>query len=282
MHIFDFRWDDKTSKPYFQIIKNNNIENKFLEYDKELSISVIDNSFECVGNIQNKKYSPCLTSEKETKKCDKCKKLEDYFPCQYCNGFNCNKFRNDKIQNCDDEHMVYLALFSKDIVKVGVSKLSRMKARQIEQGSHFTIIFAKGMSGVMARRLEYNIGKLGFPDKIPANKKKEIIIPKIDLEEGKQILNQKYNLAKNYIIDSMPEMLKYIVDDEFWDLRELYSKNFENLEKSNKPIQFLSLEKGDSINGVLRGTKGSFLIIETEREIVLILAKKFIGKKNIF
>ncbi|HIQ56585.1 TPA: DUF2797 domain-containing protein [Candidatus Gracilibacteria bacterium] len=284
MRIFDFRWDDETKAPFFKYIEDDgssDISIKKIEQNQDFSITLVDESPRCVGFEKSGKYTKCKNTNEEeisVKKCVLCKKSEDYFPCQFCNGFNCDKFRQEKIENCDATHMVYLALFSCDIVKVGVSRLSRMHARQFEQGSHYTRILVEGVSGVTARRIEHFVGKLGFPDKIPATKKKDIILPRVSLEEGQKILEEKYQAAKSYIRDEMPEMMKYIVEEKFWDMRPFYSNEFSEIEASTKPIHFVTLEEGDSIGGVLKAVKGSFLLIETPTEFVVLLAKAFVGK----
>ena len=284
MRIFDFRWDDTTKKPFFKYLKNDGDKNiliKAIEQNMPISITVIDEKVKCVGYEKKGEYNSCKNSDitqTGVKKCELCKKSEDYFPCQFCNGFNCDKFRKEKIENCDATHMVYLALFSKDIVKVGVSRLSRMHSRQFEQGSHYTRILVEGVSGVTARRIEHGIGKLGFPDKIPATKKKDIVLPHISLKEGQDILEEKFQLARNYILDDMPEMAKYIVEEKFWDMRPFYSNEFSEIEASSKPTHFITLQEGDSVGGVLKAVKGSFLLIETSTEFVVLLAKSLVGK----
>ncbi len=288
MRIFDFRWSDKTKEPLFKYIENNHsseLQVKKLKRNTNFSITLVDERVTCVGYEKNGKYEGCKNPNSEetaVKKCVLCKKLEDYFPCQFCNGFNCSTFRKEKIENCDASHMVYLALFSKDIVKVGVSRSSRMYARQFEQGSHYTRILVEGVSGVVARRIEYFVGKLGFPDKIPATKKKDLVIPGVSLEEGKKILEEKYQMAKSYIQDEMPEIKKYIVENTFWDMRPFYSEDFLEIEKSSKVIHFVTLEEGDSVGGVLKAVKGSFLLLETPSEFVVLLAKSLVGKKVSF
>ncbi len=288
MRIFDFRWDDESQSPFFKCLENEKSDEIFtkpLLKNESFSISVLSAEVCCVGYESKGVYFSCKNtteSAQGVKKCELCKKSEDYFPCQFCNGFNCDKFRKDKIENCDSSHMVYLALFSKDIIKVGVSRMSRMYSRQFEQGSHYTRILIEGVSGVTARRIEHGIGKLGFPDKIPATKKKDILFPGIKKEDGKKILEERFQIVKEYIQDSLPEFSRYIVDDKFWDMRPFYSDSFSEIEASTKPVHFIHLEEGDSIGGVLRAIKGSFLVIETETEFVIVLAKSFVGKKVSF
>jgi hypothetical protein len=278
MHIFDFRWEESSSRPYFEICAQNALKKKELSIGEKFSITLVDETQKCTGAKIKGEYRPCPDNFVGSKKCEKCKKAEDYFPCQFCNGFNCSRFREEKIENCDSDHMVYLALFDTDLVKVGVSRVSRGKARQFEQGSHFTRVFAKGMSGVMARRIETTLIKSGFPDKIPATRKKNILFPELSLEEGKSILEEKYNFAQDQIISLMPEMKKFLVENEFWDMRSFYAEFVDVLKEYALLVHIETLEEGESVSGDLVMVKGSFLVINTKTELVVILAKNLVGK----
>ncbi|MEI7511223.1 MAG: DUF2797 domain-containing protein [Candidatus Peregrinibacteria bacterium] len=275
--IFDFRWKDDLI-PVFQTVSNGKFEEVPVYKDQPLFLSVESAPLICVGSFQNNTYSPCSTKTTGTKKCETCKRMEDYFPCQFCNGFNCHQFRNEKIENCDASHMVYLALFTKDIVKVGVSRLTRGKTRQVEQGSHFTRIFAEGLSGVAARRMEKILTEMGFPDKIPSSQKKDFLFPEISLEEGKSVLEQKAREATDFLASHAPEYKKYILSEEkFWDLRPEYTADIEELQNSTKPFHFFSLAPGESLGGTLRMVKGPFFVVEAEDERVALSAKDLVG-----
>ncbi len=283
MHIFDFRWDQDSKLPYFEIIKSGKLEKKFLEFNTKFSISVTRAIPHCTGVLVDKKYKPCPHKNSGQKKCELCKKAEDYFPCQLCNGFNCSRLC-EGFENCicNTEHMLYLALFDKNLVKVGVSGTTRGKTRQFEQGSHFTRVFAKGMSGKMARRMETTIAKLGFPDKVPAAKKKNILFPDISVTAGQKILEEKFEIAKDQIISLMPEMKKYILEDSqenFWDMRDFY-KNFpeEVQKKFPLPVHVLSLAESESVAGDLVMVKGPFLVLNTGTELAVLLSKDFVGR----
>lgn len=281
MHIYDFRWEEKNSQPYFETIQNGRLEKKFLNISQKFSLTLTNAIPKCVGAKVKGEYRPCPKKNTGQKKCEICKKTEDYFPCQFCNGFNCSRFRDEKIPNCDADHMVYLALFDGDLVKVGVSGIKRGKARQFEQGSHFTRILATGMSGVMARRIETTLIRSGFVDKVPASKKKNILFPEISLEEGKKILSEKFDFASDQIISMMPEMKKFLGEEEiFWDMRSFYQKFSEEItQKFSLPIHILSLEEGESVGGDLVMVKGSFLVINTGTELVVLLAKDLVGRE---
>lgn len=284
LHCFDIRWKDDMTAVLQGISSDGNFQEIPLQKGSSFSLSIVDDSIFCVGSLKDGVYSPCPNKATGTKKCEVCKRADDYFPCQFCNGFNCHQFRDEKIENCDALHMVYLALFTKDLVKVGVSRMSRGKTRQVEQGSHFTRLFAENLSGVAARRLEKTLTEMGFPDKIPSSQKKDFLFPNVSLEEGKEILEKKAQEAADFLTSHAPEYKKYILPnspslDEFWDMRPLYADEFEALQNSPKPFHSLSFQQGESLGGTLQMIKGSFLLVETPDELVSFLGKDLVGKK---
>ncbi len=278
--VFDFRWkNDETT--VFQVEDQGKFSEILIQKDQPFFLTLENNPLRCIGNLQSEKYVPCLNATIGTKKCEICKRMDDYFPCQFCNGFNCQQFREEKIENCDALHMVYLALFTKEIVKVGVSRSSRGNVRQVEQGSHFTRIFAEGLSGVSARRIEKTLTQMGFPDKILSSQKKEFLFPEITKEEGEKILEKKAKDATEFLLSHAPEYKKYILNTDsnasFWDLREKYATHFSLLQQNQKPFHFLSLLPGESIGGVLKMVKGAFLIVESPEEIMAFSSKDLVG-----
>lgn len=276
-HIFDFRWKENLT-PVFQTISGLQWTEIAVKQEKPFFLQVEETPLKCVGNYNNGEYSPCGTHEEGVKKCDVCKRADEYFPCQFCNGFNCQKFRDEKIENCDASHMVYLALFTSGLVKVGVSRMSRGKARQVEQGSHFTRIFAENLSGIAARRMEHALTQMGFPDKVPSSQKKDFLFPEISRTEGKNILEQKATDANEFLTSHAPEYKKYIITDEkFWDLTTEYADDFKSIENSTNPFHFVTLQPGESLGGTLKMVKGPFIVVDTKDEIVAFSAKDLGG-----
>lgn len=281
--VIDFRWRDDLV-PVFQVAENGIFSELPVVRNTPFFLTVAENPQKCTGSLVKGEYSACPTHEIGTKKCETCKRADDYFPCQFCNGFNCSQFRTEKIENCDAEHAVYLALFTEDLVKVGVSRLSRGMTRQVEQGSHFTRIFAEGLSGVAARRLEKTLMNMGFPDKIPASQKKDFLFPAISEARGRAVLEQKKQEAYDFILSEAPEYKKYILTEEkFWNMIPQYGDEllFSELSSSEsgfqKPLHFLSLTAGESFGGMIRIVKGPFLVGETPEERVVLLAKDLVG-----
>jgi hypothetical protein len=149
----------------------------------------------------------------------------------------------------------------------------------LQRREFYARIFAEGISGVAARRIESSLTQLGFPDKIPASQKKEFLFPNISFKEGKTLLDERFEAAKEFISSHSPEYTKYILEEEkVWDLREFYAKNFEEVEKNPKPFHMVSLNNEESLGGTLKMIKGPFLGIETNEEFVFLLAKELVGK----
>lgn len=275
--VFDFRWNEK-AQPLFQLVENGTLCEYFLKKEEHFSLRILDTPLKCVGSLREGEYDPCPNHEIGTKKCEICKRADEYFPCQFCNGYNCDRFREKPIENCEASHMVYLALFTPELIKVGVSRLSREKIRQVEQGSHFTSIIAEGLSGISARKMESMLCKYGFPDKIPISQKKDFLFPEISLEKGKDILRGKIREAQEIIRAEMPELSKFLLlEEKFWDNRNSYAENFDWITSSPKAVHFLTLKKEESVSGKIVVVKGAYFGIETEDEFVVLCAKDILG-----
>ncbi|RLG22557.1 DUF2797 domain-containing protein [Methanosarcinales archaeon] len=103
----------------------------------------------CAGRFINGKYIECR--EKKYPYCDRCKPFE---PCAICRG-KCLKQKMD----CTSPHSVYLALFSPNLLKVGVTRTERLAYRLREQGADVGVEIAKCENGMVARLIESRISK---------------------------------------------------------------------------------------------------------------------------
>jgi len=104
----------------------------------------------CAGKFVNGKYVRC--KEKKYPYCDDCKPFD---PCAVCKG----KCLKEKME-CAFPHSIYLALFSPDVLKVGVTKSERLVDRLKEQGADLGVEIARCENGMVARLIESKIAEL--------------------------------------------------------------------------------------------------------------------------
>ncbi|MHC1592803.1 MAG: DUF2797 domain-containing protein [Methermicoccaceae archaeon] len=101
----------------------------------------------CAGRFENGEYVPC-TSE-HSPYCELCRPFN---PCAACTGV-CLK----SVMDCTTPHSIYFALFSPDLVKVGVSRSERLEKRLREQGADMGVEVARCENGQIARVIEHRL-----------------------------------------------------------------------------------------------------------------------------
>ncbi|MBI5414870.1 DUF2797 domain-containing protein [Candidatus Peregrinibacteria bacterium] len=272
--IFDFQWKDEKT-PQFLCSKDGKLEEKKLVFGENLTLS-ITSGIKCAGYEKNGVWNPCPHENVGSRKCPDCKQKEGLSVAQFCDGDNLGMFSSEDLEKLQTPHYLYLALFQKDMFKVGVSSVSRGYLRQMEQGTHFALILAEGMGGILARQAEKFLTKCGIPDKILSSQKKEFLFPDISEEEGKRVLLsaiQKYIPA---LLHDRPEIKSFLKEPcEFLNFENYF--HLQDAKNCQKPLHAISLKLGDILSGKVLSVKGSFLVMETDREKIILNAKDLFG-----
>ena len=130
----------------------------------------------CIGNkdIKNQEYLGCSNHTVimgRLNKCPDCDKVDHFKNCIRCTGDHCYVRDQDVLERCNQEHFVYLAYFSDDIIKVGTAHGKRKYTRLFEQGALYAFIIASCQTGKIARKLESKIRKIGIQDKVSSSYK---------------------------------------------------------------------------------------------------------------
>jgi hypothetical protein len=273
VHLFDFRWINPHQFE-FQASVGQKFARKKLQIGDKLSIEV-KSEVSCCGSMKDDIWKPCPHHILGRKKCEMCRNRESNFVFTAFDGFNTDNYTPEDLAQIQGPHVVYLALFDKKTIKVGVSKLDRKELRQIEQGSHFTLYIAQTSDGIKARQIETLIRKTGLADKILLKAKKELIFPEITEEEGREILINELNTRQN-CLDKYPTLKTCLLTNpEFVNWENIY--HFPNFYKNNKSLHDLKLDNEEYLSGTILCAKGPFLIIETPDEIFSIATKDLIG-----
>ena len=144
----------------------------------------------------------------------------------------------------NQSHIVYLA--ATDIVKVGVTKISQLPTRWIDQGANKAIILAEVPNRYLAGKIEVAL-KDHFSDKtnwqsMLCNLQDE----KIDLE------NEKWRVHE--ILPS--DLTCYWSEDD-----SIHTFNYP-VEIYPTKVATLTFDKTPEINGMLKGIKGQYLLFE--------------------
>ncbi len=146
------------------------------------------------------------------------------------------------------EHVVYLSISSG--MKVGVTRSLNVTSRWIDQGALSAIIFAKTPNRYLAGNIEFHLKKkYNIPDRTNWRKMLQNKVEKLDL------LYQK-NILKGYLDTEMSEY--------FSNENDILNIEYPVLSYPEK-ITSLSFIKTPIIEGVLKGIKGQYLILDQDR-----------------
>lgn len=168
--------------------------------------------------------------------------------CHFANG-TCRE-PDWGIKHCMQPHLVYLAWSSG--LKVGLTKPSQIPTRWIDQGAVAGTLFAQTQSRYHAGLIEDYL-KQWYNDR--TNWRKMLTVhtgPEIDLAE------EAKNAQQHIQNSSLPE--------EVLNTTLFLEPNVTHLNypiTQNGPVKSMSLDKNNTIEGLLLGIKGQYLILDT-------------------
>ncbi len=273
-HVLEFRWKDEHC-PEFHIRESDSIESLPVLFGKNLSLEIISGP-DCIGYYKNGERHACPHGTKGTKRCADCKQKEGLMVEQFCDGYNLELFSPEDLERINVPHYVYLAFFGTSVYKVGVSSTSRGYLRQIEQGSHYALVIAKGIGGILARQIEKFLTKCGIPDKIHISQKKFFLSPAITEVQAQKILENAFQKYLPSLVFDLPEAKEFILDPPILEkFDQIY--HLQNGLNSPKPLHELKLLEGESVSGTVLSVKGASLLLETDTEKILLNTKDLQG-----
>ncbi len=274
VHLYDFRWvDERTTE--FQASVGSRFGRKQMRIGEPLSIEIVSDEVFCAGSVTNGVWSPCSEKAKGRAQCDLCKMRERNFVFTAFDGFDRSNVTESDLAQIADPHVVYLALFDRNLIKVGVSKNERHILRQLEQGSDATLFIAKTPDGILARQIETILKKSGFSDKVKPSQKKDFLCPQIPIEEKNSILQESCKNSRK-VLEKYENLKKYLLESpEFQTWEEFY--HIVAISKSLKSYHSIELQPHEFVSGKIVALKGPFVIIETPDELVSICAKNLMG-----
>ena len=274
VHIYDFRWTNESGCE-LQGSVGNRFGRKSVQVGDEISIAVLSEP-RCAGSTENGVWRACPKHSTGKGKCEYCRAIEGNFIFTAFDGFDQSQLQPGDLDKISGEHVVYFALFETGVLKVGVSKLERKVMRQIEQGSHQTLYWAVAPDGIVARQIETLARRTGLADKIQGRQKKGLLQPQVSLEAGKKELEEALKMSMEGL-DPAEHLKKFILDEpEFIAWETTY--HTDQIPQIGKPLHPITLGLDESVSGRIIAIKGSYIVIETEDELVSLDAKKLTGR----
>lgn len=254
-------------------------------------INIINTNIKkCKGyyDLQKREYIPCQNFSKDfdnsIHQCEDCRKLSCFDKCIGCDGFECRTSNDISKIFCNQKHIVYLALFGNDRIKVGTAAEYRKYSRILDQGAVASVFIAETPTGKIARLIEHKISKLGYTLQVQSNYKINNLVIQKNKDEIKEFLEKEYekiktqlsiDLTKFFIkpeinyCEKMNEINKKCLLKESPQLSLFNDKDFVENYKINLDYSIIC---GNIINVV-----GSILIIEKDNIMNLYDLKRLEG-----
>jgi len=275
VHLYDFRWIDPETFE-FQASHEGRFGRKKINLGIDLSLALTSETH-CGGSMRDNIWKKCPHEVPGKKRCEYCRAREGGFVFTAFDGFDQSNVTTEDLAQISGEHVVYLAWFGPNMIKVGVSKLERQALRQLEQGSYATLFFAQTPDGVSARQIETLFRKSGLADKIKMSQKKDLLIPD---QEDALIQSSLLDILKKHktcLSGDYQHLEKFLLDDPvFMTWSDILG--LDNVRKSSKIFHAVDLKKDYWVSGKLMAIRGPFLMLETPDEIIACNAKDFLGR----
>lgn len=270
---------DKCQNPRWKLadLKSEEILNFSPNFEEKLTIKIDLSQRFCIGwhNLETGEDFVCpdkIILEKKYTQCPKCQQRTGFNPAFY-NVDSSEVSSQQQIRN-SQPHFVYLAYFSDEIIKVGISFSGRGIARLLEQGARAALILGEFSSANIARSYEEKISKMPeFCENVKASGKLKTLEQKFDFK-----IAEKKLLAAREKIEQIQKV--NFEKNQPLNLDRFYMKDNSFLPK--EVILAIDCAQSDNFlifSGILKAQIGYILLAEQQNEIIALPLRKFIGYK---
>lgn len=273
MHIIDTGWRSLKGRfqPYLHFQNSNgNREEMPIQLGKNIHWR-ITGPRRCTGYYQDTGWQPCPNDSvlrRNQIRCRGCSRLDEYSPCIRCRGDTCLANEERQKQCMETPYGVYLALFGNDIIKVGVSSMSRILLRWIEQGADYGAIIAEVEGGQEARKTERIVAKrTDISDAVHRTRKQSSMSMRLNAAAAEEIILE--------VIEEM-DFAKLHQRPEIIDLSCYYG--FKTL--PSEPLTWLESNasmENSMLDGRICGVKGSNILVERKSALFIADLRRLLG-----
>lgn len=270
---------DKYQNPRWRLtdFKSGEILNFSPDFEKELTIKIDLSQRFCIGwhNLKTGEDFVCpdkVILNKKYTQCQKCQQRTGFNPAFY--NVNPGEISLQQQARNAKPHFVYLAYFSDNIIKVGISFSGRGITRLLEQGARAALILGEFSSANIARNYEEKISKMPeFCENVKANEKLKTLEQKFDFKKAeKKLLAARKKIEQIQKVDfekNQPLNLdKFYMKDYNFTPREIILAT--DCTQNDNSLIF---------SGVLKAQIGYILLSKQQNEIIALPLRKFIGYK---
>ena len=199
-------------------------------------------------------------------------KYENCLKCRNRTGFNPAFYHADSVSAQQEKinqtpHFLYLAYFSPEVIKVGISQEARGIRRLLEQGARVALKLETFASALIARQYEAKIASLsGIMETVAASKKLGLIKQPLDTATAEQALADTLMRIQQKLGLDFPSQTLIVCEDYF---------HTEGRDLSD----VIDITGNTVLAGTVVSVIGSVLITEYDRQLLAYNLKKFIGHR---
>lgn len=254
--------------PYLRNIVNQNEELFKLVFGQSLTIEFDLSQHFCIGwrDIKTGQRFGCPQQNKTDPKYEQCK------DCMNKTGFNPAFYYSTELSTAQADynaqaHIVYLAHFADNLIKVGITNAQRRWSRLLEQGARQAIILDTFPSANVARSYEADISKLGFTENLLLSRKLELIKQPYDIELAQQQLKQAQTKIETQLNTKFEQAEQLNLDPYY------FQADF----KTQELGRLINVTDQAKISGQVQGMLGSILLCSNQDRLLALPLKKFTG-----
>lgn len=229
---------------------------RFPVWDQNLTLTRYSRRF-CIGRYSLDTYEdwPCplqSTVDTNSRECPECSNFNGFIPAFY--RVPTSSLSSQQRRYNERPHVVYLAHFGGDRVKVGIASAQRVRTRLMEQGARVAQIIAHCDSAYQARSIEANISeRKGISEVVHSRTKRKLLGTIFDSNAAFAQLHE--------LRGHLAQKLSLTITGESIDFAHDYLGN-RSLEIS---AMDLTDERPFRISGRCVGIIGSVLVVGTDK-----------------
>lgn len=259
----------KDKQAFFDYQLEQTIHRQLWQFEQEISLEFDTSQRYCIG------WHDLETGDNHT--CSSHEKLEPkYEQCRFCQekmGFNPAFYHADSVSEAQQKrnaepHFAYLAYFSDQDIKVGISYAERGLSRLLEQGARCAFVLDTFSSALVARQYEADIAKLEFMcENVKSDRKLQLLSQPFDAGHAKEFLTDRLHQIEAKLEIDFPKA-------EFYDFNQYYfAPGFDFSQLQN----LIDLKDQAKISGQIKGVVGSTLICDYNGDLVALPLRKLTG-----
>ena len=201
---------DKHQNPRWKLanLESDEILNFSPNFEEKITIKVDLSQRFCIGwhNLKTGEDFTCpdkVILDKKYNQCPKCQQRTGFNPAFY--NVDASEVSSQQQIRNSQPHFVYLAYFSDEIIKVGISFSGRGITRLLEQGARAALILGEFSSANIARSYEEKISKMPeFCENVKASGKLKTLERKFNFKEAeKKLLSAREKIEQIQKINLM-------------------------------------------------------------------------------